>query len=57
MDRIDIILPSAKVFVSSTKGYTIKVDVKSILRIGSAHNKRGPSDLKIVEIPKFSEFF
>ena len=35
----------------------VKVDVKSVLRIGSAHNKRGPSDLKIVEITHFSEFF
>ncbi len=34
-----------------------KVEVKSVLRIGSAHNKGGPSDLNIVEIPHFSEFF
>ena len=31
----------------------VKVEVKSVLRIGSAHNKRGPSDLNIVEIPHF----
>ena len=36
---------------------TFKGEVKSVLRIGSAHNKRGPSDLKIIEIPHFSEFF
>ncbi len=35
----------------------IKVEVKSVLRIGSAHNKGGPSDLNIVEIPHFSDFF
>ena len=35
----------------------IKVDVKSVLCIGSAHNKRRPSDLKIVEIPHFLDFF
>ncbi len=35
----------------------IKVDVKSVLRIGSAHNKRGHADFKIVEIPHFSDFF
>ncbi len=33
------------------------MEVKSVLRVGSAHNKRGPSDLKIVEIPHFSDFF
>ena len=33
-----------------------KVDVKSVLLIGSAHNKRGHADLKIVEIPQFSDF-
>ena len=31
--------------------------VKSVLRIGSAHNKGGPSDVKIVEIQHFSDFF
>ncbi len=36
---------------------TFKVDVKSVLRIGSAHNKRGHADLKIVEISHFSDFF
>ncbi len=35
----------------------IKVEVKSVLHIGSAHNKRGPSDLKIVEILYFLAFF
>ncbi len=35
----------------------IKGEVKSVLCIGSAHNKRGPSDLKIVEIPHFPDFF
>ncbi len=35
----------------------VKVEVKSVLRIGTAHNKRGPSDLKIVEIAHFSDFF
>ena len=34
----------------------VKVDVKSVLRIGSAHNKRGHADLKNVEIPHFSDF-
>ncbi len=36
-----------------------KVDVKSVLRIGSAHNKRGHDlrDLKIVEIPHFFLLF
>ncbi len=34
-----------------------KVEVKSVLPIGSAHNKGGPSDLNIVEIPHFSDFF
>ena len=29
------------------------MEVKSVLRIGSARNKRGPSDLNIVEIPNF----
>ena len=36
---------------------SFKVDVKSVLRIGPAHNKRGHSDLKTVEIPHFSDFF
>ena len=45
-------------FVMKTLEFKVfKVDVKSVLRIGSAHNKRGPSDLKIVEIPHFSDFF
>ncbi len=35
----------------------VKVEVKSVLRIGSAHNKRGPSDLIIVEIPLLLDFF
>ncbi len=38
-------------------GASPKVDVKSVQRIGSAHNKRGLSDLKIVEISHFSDFF
>ena len=37
--------------------FKFKVEVKSVLRIGSAHNKGGPSDLNIVEIPHFSDFF
>ncbi len=32
------------------------MDVKSVLRIGFAHNKRGHADLKVVEIPHFSDF-
>ncbi len=35
----------------------IKVNVKSVLRIGSAHNKRGHADLKNVEISHFSDLF
>ena len=33
----------------------VTLNLKSVLRIGSAHNKRGPSDLKIVEILHFSK--
>ncbi len=32
------------------------MEVKSVLRIGSAHNKRGSPDLKIVGFPHFSDF-
>ena len=32
-----------------------EIKVKSVLHIGSAHNKGRPSDLNIVEIPHFSE--
>ncbi len=39
---------------SDLNSMSFKVDVKSVLRIGSAHNKRGHADLKIVEIPHFS---
>ncbi len=33
----------------------LKVDVKSVLRIGSAHNKRGPSGHSIRIFRTFSE--
>ena len=35
----------------------MKVEVKSVLRIGSAHNKGRPSDLNTVEILHFSSLF
>ncbi len=37
--------------------WNIKVEVKYVLRIGSADNKGRPSDLNIVEIPHFSDCF
>ena len=33
-----------------------KDDVKSVLRIGSAHNKRGPKDINIAQISHLSNF-
>ena len=36
---------------------TFKVEFKSALRIGSAHNKGRPSDLNIVEIPDIFRTF
>ena len=35
----------------------IKDDVKSVLRIGSAHNKGGPADINIARRLHFSNFF
>ena len=35
---------------------TIKDDVKSVLRIGSAHNKGGPADINIAKILHLSNF-
>ncbi len=41
---------------SSVLHRKFKVEVKSVLRIGSAHNNKGePSDLNIVEIVHFSD--
>ncbi len=34
----------------------IKDDVKSVLRIGSAHNKGGPADINIAKISHLSSF-
>ena len=34
----------------------IKDDVKSVLRIGSAHNKGGPADINIAKILHLSSF-
>ncbi len=42
---------------NKTLGSHLKVDVKSVLRVRSAHNRRGPSELNIVKIPHFSGFF
>jgi hypothetical protein len=35
----------------------IKDDVHSVLRISSAHNKRGPPDIDIAQILHLSNFF
>ena len=37
--------------------FSLEVEVKSVLRIGSANNKGRPSALNIVEISHFSDFF
>ena len=34
----------------------LKDDVKSILRISSAHNKQGPADINIAQISHLSNF-
>ena len=36
--------------------FFIKDDVKSILCVGSAHNKGGPADIKIAQISHHSNF-
>ncbi len=59
--KIEKSIPFTDAVKGEKKGHsaftTNKVDVKYILRIGSAHNKRGHADLKMIEIAHFSDFF
>ncbi len=46
-----------KIFYAKSNRYaSIKDAVKSILRIGSAHNKGGPADINIAQISHLSNF-
>ena len=44
-------------FITTPKIKAFADDVKSILRIGSAHNKGGPTDINIAQISHLSNFF
>ena len=43
--------------LETTDTYTIIKLLKSVLRIGSAHNKGGPPNINIVQISHFSNPF
>ena len=44
-------------FEKHSKSETFKDHVKSVLRISSAHNKGGPTDINIAQILHLSNFF
>ena len=56
MCTLDFDLRMLHLFVAYLKKANVKDAVKSVLRIGSAHNKGGPADINIAQISHLSNF-